>query len=906
MGIFVRSFIPKKFQKMSQNDRLTRATSKASLDQGKSTSLLDTSIQKTDIDTSRAATGDFLSALNSTIDESQNEASHNGDEDGNDGGAIDGDGISGDEDDGNEEEQISSISFVWQDKSEMAKIPLQIHHLVNEPSSISIFKFLHSAIFDTVGKLSISRQEMEELLTNHCNVLMDIFLGFLCAEDPTILKTVNDPMKEYHNCTAFFDAATEELTLDARVHALLKFEKKINQNIKLTCLQINGALVAQKQAHLGWSRFQPLTSLTHPVSGVGSSTAFSSIGNSTPQIQFTSTNPETASLSFETALPQPPLVLTTVNSTNLGILMNSLSDSVGKIYPDKIVKATKKFICSLSWKTREELVKEATIFFNLTLPKECGGLTLEDGLMGQLNNCFRRDPVHIDEQSKSKIFDQWKSPLSASTIAEAVKEAWADISRDFPHRNRAIGFEKLSNEIFLYLDQEIHLKLLKRTVYQRSIFGLLTQVAGTIDTYSGTRVDGEHDEKLSTADLARLKYVLLKYQDTTSRAHALNQSHGPKVETNSGAILIAHKFFAGLSCATDLLSEFFNTLSSQQGEFYYFHLATYMRSISDIIVGNISIPVKRVYMLQTSQALDDISVIAGGTPSSFGQSVYQLNNVEKHAIGAPDSLARLLLAHISTQLQFRPEMTQAFKHLVNEKEISAFAQQGPVYDGSASAYLDKLITQLQHTKVESFVVPDSNGNSPAVLFPYPTLTKYTAHCVELRTNDLHTNFFAGKPIEKSAAKNLVKSKVSSASKSKAPDIKSTQQANEANVTAGYQAGVSRALQCLTAANGNAIVAATEFAKLVQKDVPAFTVQGTAKNPDALLHPLTLFTPLGTWSQPMAKGAFIAPAHFGQFIVLRELLGFKNKANKDRLLPPELKNIIPTLSVATISNNVTNK
>ena len=105
---------------------------------------------------------------------------------------------------------------------------------------------------------------------------------------------------------------------------------------------------------------------------------------------------------------------------------------------------------------------------------------------------------------------------------------------------------------------------------------------------------------------------------------------------------------------------------------------------------------------------------------------------------------------------------------------------------------------------------------------------------------------------------------------------------------------------------NAIVAATEFAKLVQKDVPAFTVQGTAKNPDALLHPLTLITPLGTWSQPMAKGAFITPAHFGQFIVLRELLGFKNKANKDRLLPPELKNIIPTLSVATISNNVTNK
>ena len=123
-------------------------------------------------------------------------------------------------------------------------------------------------------------------------------------------------------------------------------------------------------------------------------------------------------------------------------------------------------------------------------------------------------------------------------------------------------------------------------------------------------------------------------------------------------------------------------------------------------------------MLQTSQALDDISVIAGGTPSSFGQSVYQLNNVEKHAIGAPDSLARLLLAHISTQLQFRPEMTQAFKHLVNEKEISAFAQQGPVYDGSASAYLDKLITQLQHTTVESFVVPDSNGISPAVLFHF--------------------------------------------------------------------------------------------------------------------------------------------------------------------------------------------
>ena len=92
----------------------------------------------------------------------------------------------------------------------MEMVSLKIHNLVNEPSSISIFKFLKSAIFAPVGKLPISLEEMEEFLAHHCNVLMDIFLGFICAEDPTILKVVNDPMKEFNSCNATLIAATDE------------------------------------------------------------------------------------------------------------------------------------------------------------------------------------------------------------------------------------------------------------------------------------------------------------------------------------------------------------------------------------------------------------------------------------------------------------------------------------------------------------------------------------------------------------------------------------------------------------------------------------------------------------------------------------------------------------------------
>ena len=59
------------------------------------------------------------------------------------------------------------------------------------------------------------------------------------------------------------------------------------------------------------------------------------------------------------------------------------------------------------------------------------------------------------------------------------------------------------------------------------------------------------------------------------------------------------------------------------------------------------------------------------------------------------------MAHISTQLQFRPEMTQALKLFVNEKEISAYAKQD-------SAYLNNLIIKIQHNKVESEISADGS------------------------------------------------------------------------------------------------------------------------------------------------------------------------------------------------------
>ena len=796
---------------------------------------------------------------------------------------------------------VKLTSYIWQDMDMILATTNTIFESVNQSSPIAVLTLLKSDIFASVSDIQHASEESKaKALKAHCIAMKDILVLFITSEDPDIIKNISTPQDKIQEVSKIVKQAHETSILSERVQALENAEEEIFEILKIFFLSVQGAIAAQKKSNNAWHRFQSSTS-SHSISGNvgGSSLTVNSDGYDSPKIKFVSSKADTVSLPFENALAQPPQNFTTSNSTTYGILMNMLSDTVGKNYPKEHVKSAKKLICSLQCMTRDELVKESIIFFNITLPKECAGLNPEDGLMGKLCHCFRKHPIDIDEQSKSGIYDPLKDPKTPSQISAAISAAWDEVRLEFPHHNRNFGFESVKSQIYLYLDQDVYMKLLKRTVYQRYIYGLLIQVADSIESYPGTSIDSEHDDKLSTADSARLKYILLKYQVPTSRAHAINQTNGPKVEPIDGAILIAHKFFAGLSCATDLLSEFFTTLSSQQGEFYLYHLALYTKTISDILVGNLTIPVKRLYMLATAQALDSVTVVAGGIPTSFGQTMYLHNNIEKHAIGAPDTLARLLLAHISTQLQFRPEMTQAFKSLVNEKEITEFANQGHVYDGSASTYLDNLISKLQHNKIETKVDVDSSGFTPAVLFPYPKVTKYTVHCVELRTNDLHTNLFVGVPTSKLPTKKLKSAKTPKLS----PISKPLQQTNENNVTAGYKEGVTVALQCLKSANGNAIVMATEFAKHVNKLVPAFTAQ--AKNPDALLHPLTLSITDATWQQPMAKGTFLAPLNFGQFIVLRELLGFKNKVNKERILPPELSSLISILNVATISKNVTN-
>ena len=121
--------------------------------------------------------------------------------------------------------------------------------------------------------------------------------------------------------------------------------------IKVILFSVHGAILAQRWQH----RFQTSTSLSKSENVGGSSSAGLSIDNETPKINTTA---ETASLSFETALLKPPPNFTTLNSTNYGILMNLLSDKIGKIHTEKHVKAAKKLLCSLPWMTRDELVKE--------------------------------------------------------------------------------------------------------------------------------------------------------------------------------------------------------------------------------------------------------------------------------------------------------------------------------------------------------------------------------------------------------------------------------------------------------------------------------------------------------------------------------------------------------------------
>ena len=327
------------------------------------------------------------------------------------------------------------------------------------------------------------------------------------------------------------------------------------------------------------------------------------------------------------------------------------------------------------------------------------------------------------------------------------------------------------------------------------------------------------------------------------------------------------------------------------------------------MVANLTIPTKRLYMLAAAQALDNIVVVSDGDPKLFGLATYMDNGIEKHAIGAPDVMARFLLCQVSTQLQFRPEISQTLKQLIIESEITDLAKTGSPYDGSASAYLDSLISKLEYKKVDSTIPADANGNKQNVLWPYPHITSYSDQCPDLYSSEFHTNLYAATAWHQGSSPSTKTSKLkkaSTASKSKVQPAKATTVVNENSVTAGYKAGVIIAVQYLQSANGNAIVMATEFAKLVESKMPGtFMAQATTKNPDGLVHPLTLAIPGATWNSPRAVKGYIQPNDFGHFILLRELLGFHNKVIPERVLSPELAATLVSLKAATISKNVSN-
>ena len=802
---------------------------------------------------------------------------------------------------------MKTNSYVWQDMDKQFETSQQMFQLMEANSSHEILTLMKLPMFTPLNsKLDLTVDERSELLKDHCQCMLEMFEAYVSNEDNVIIASVIGIKEQIEEGNALIDDAELSSTIDHQIQAYVIAERKIKTLIKTVLLQIFSVFQSKVKSTIGWHRFQNSSSTT--LSSLGGSTAVKSVSGD-PKIQFSSLSTDTTAISFQDALPQPPLNFSPQNAIINATCVNQLGDQVGKVYNVQLLKAATKLILALPHMTQDELMKETGIFFLATVTKECAGLTSEDGLVGKLIHCLRREQIPLQDQSKSGIYDARNPSQSVSIQIKELKDAWLAISDNFPHTNRVIGFEALPDQTYLYIDQEIYLKLLKRTVYQRFIFGLLLQAASTIQSYSGTKNDLHKDDKMHQDELTRLQFILLQYKPPHSRAQAINQTNGPVVESNIGANLIIHKFFAGLSCATDLLNEFHFTLSSQKGEFYAHHLSLFHKTISDILVANLSIPTKRLYMLAAAQALDNIVVVNGGDPKLFGQATYIENGIEKHAMGAPDVLARFLLCQISTQLQFRSEIPQALKQLVIESEITNLANIGSPYDGSASTYLDVLISKLEYSKVDSTIPVDATGVKPLVLWPYPHVTSYTDQCPDLYQSDYHTNLYAAadwNTKSMSAAKPSKLKKSSTVPKPTTTTTKATPLANENSVTAGYQAGVQLAIQYLQAANGNALTMASEFAKSVEEKMPGtFTAQPTAKNPNGLLHPLTLLIPNANWNSPRAAKGFIKPIDFGHFIVLRELLGFQNKPKKDRVLPPELINIIATLKAASISKNVTN-
>ena len=127
----------------------------------------------------------------------------------------------------------------------------------------------------------------------------------------------------------------------------------------------------------------------------------------------------------------------------------------------------------------------------------------------------------------------------------------------------------------------MYLKLLKRCVQQQFIF--LLMIAASKDITSYVDSDNMQNDQLSETQLTELRNHLQPYENDANKAAALQQTKGILVEKNMGSTFIAHKFFPGISCATDLLAEIRMKLTSEHGE-YYIHQLRETRPLFFVVV----------------------------------------------------------------------------------------------------------------------------------------------------------------------------------------------------------------------------------------------------------------------------------------------------------------------------------
>ena len=147
----------------------------------------------------------------------------------------------------------------------------------------------------------------------------------------------------------------------------------------------------------------------------------------------------------------------------------------------------------------------------------------------------------------------------------------------------------------------LFLKLYKRKVQQQYWVALLLHAGDLVDVNKGKE---QSDDKLNQSESSRLQTLLAKYKNNDlAKQKLLWQTNGSKTETMVGALYIAHMFHPGVISANDFISDLHLCLTSQQGPFYIYHLSTYLKTISDIMLANINLTKKHLHMLSASQHL---------------------------------------------------------------------------------------------------------------------------------------------------------------------------------------------------------------------------------------------------------------------------------------------------------------